>query len=398
MDEWKVKQLCDDIEKTCRPRDEINLAYLCNKHPNIYGEKASEDRRHVQKKFDLLKRKTIKQYALFLDSLEVPYGASTLRELRRIALIEDSSTAANNSSTAANNDDGNETDSSNDNTAPEPDLETIVENFSIASYQPTEPPIVAATPERPLAATPLAATPLAATPLAATPVRRLLRPTTFVGFSPNNNKNIMLSSPSPSVTHSMTNSEQISETFPGSRNSPHVIEVDIAYPERNREFFVQHVNNLEHNQHVRSGFHIRRTTAVQDRDLWEAKIHDGQSRSILIKGPSRDWWLTQPDLYGSQFKCDATKKAHAATGLAIGRDETRQWTYWLLIFPESIVLENVIFSGDPVEIDTHVIGMATTLEGMNLQNCVVYWQVSEKFGGRRIKENTKSSIKNLFSP
>jgi hypothetical protein len=61
MEEWKVKQLCDNIEKTCRPRDKINLASICNKHPNLYGDKASDERQAVQKKFNFLKRKTIQQ-------------------------------------------------------------------------------------------------------------------------------------------------------------------------------------------------------------------------------------------------------------------------------------------------------------------------------------------------
>jgi hypothetical protein len=377
MDDWKVKQLCDDIERSCRPRDEINLTSLCNKHPNIYGEKASDLRRTVQKKFDLLKRKTIHQYAHFLDSLEVTHGAATTRELRRTSFkVEDSSAST---STAAEDKDDNDNDGTtstsvdngttedNDSTT---DLETLVGNVSIAWGGQPEP--AATTPVKP------------ATTLATTPVKP-----TFVPFSPNNN---MMSPPAPSVATS-----EISDTYPGSRNSPHIIEVDIAYPERNGAFFVQHVHNLEHNQHVRSGFHIRHVTAVQDRDLWEARIYGQQSRSIMIKGPSRNWWLTQSELYSTQFPCDATKKAHDSTGLAIGRDQTRQWTYWLLIFPESIVFDNVIFSGDPVEIDTNVVGMATTEEGMALQSCVVYWQVSEKFGGRRIKENTKSSIANLFS-
>jgi hypothetical protein len=52
--------------------------------------------------------------------------------------------------------------------------------------------------------------------------------------------------------------------------------------------------------------------------------------------------------------------------------------YWLLIFPKSVVLDNVIFSGDPVEIDTLVVGMAATEVSITLQSYVDNWQASEK--------------------
>jgi hypothetical protein len=142
MEVWKVKQLCDDIEKTCRSRDEINLVVsLCNQHPNLYGEKAYDKRRAVQKKFDLLKRKTIEQYAQFLDKLEVSHGAATLRELRGAAFKKDSS-ASTSTATATDDNDStevhNKTDKNNSTTTG--DLETLVASLSIA-----EPP-AAATP------------------------------------------------------------------------------------------------------------------------------------------------------------------------------------------------------------------------------------------------------------
>jgi hypothetical protein len=101
MEYWKVKQLCDDIKRSCRPRNEINLASICNKHPNIYGDPASDERRAVQRKFDLLKRKTIQQYAHFLDKLELPHGAATLRELRRAAFNSVDSPPSTSTATGA---------------------------------------------------------------------------------------------------------------------------------------------------------------------------------------------------------------------------------------------------------------------------------------------------------
>jgi hypothetical protein len=118
---------------------------------------------------------------------------------------------------------------------------------------------------------------------------------------------------------------------------------------------------MEHNNYTRSGFHIWTQTAVQDLDLWEATVYTSdpnlQNRAILIKGPSRCWWFSQAGKYHSDLSCLATKKAHSATVGDIEQDTERHSAYWLLVFPENIVLDNVIFSGDPIGIESTVVGL-----------------------------------------
>jgi hypothetical protein len=69
------------------------------------------------------------------------------------------------------------------------------------------------------------------------------------------------------------------------------------------------------------------------------------------------------------------------------------------VFPESILLDNVIFSGDnPVKIEGEsVVGMQTTEETKDVCGAIVFWQVSEKHGGRRIQEKTQSSVSATYS-
>jgi hypothetical protein len=83
--------------------------------------------------------------------------------------------------------------------------------------------------------------------------------------------------------------------------------------------------------------------------------------------------------------------------LDIAGDEEGQFTYWLLVFPETIVLDNIIFLGDPAQIEQGVVKMQTTEEKKDFCGAIVFWQVGEKHGGRRIQEKMQSSISNLFN-
>jgi hypothetical protein len=58
LEELLVKNLVQDIESSGKTRDGFNLHKLVEDQSYTYGEAGSEKRRAVQKKVDLLKRKT----------------------------------------------------------------------------------------------------------------------------------------------------------------------------------------------------------------------------------------------------------------------------------------------------------------------------------------------------
>jgi hypothetical protein len=271
MEDWKVKQLCDNIEKSCRPRDEINLATFCNKHPNIYGNKASDLRRAVQKKFDLIKRKTIQQYAHFLDSLEVSHGTATSRELRCAAFNQEPATlrelepqveveAAEAESAMTEQESVTEESNSEE-------LESAFGNLSIRKATAPPPPTatVKVTPSK--------------------------RPPTFSLFSSPAAHTTMFSSPAGSMMSPDGNGSAFTPSTwnsnLGSKANPYQIHVDTKHPERNREFDVEFVAQIQHKNYTQSSFHIRTQMAVQDRESWEATVYTGdpnlENRAILIR-------------------------------------------------------------------------------------------------------------------
>ena len=100
--------------------------------------------------------------------------------------------------------------------------------------------------------------------------------------------------------------------------------------ERNRNFDIQHVDNINHDDYFnRSGYHIRKTVAPPDMNSWMAEVPTGEyesiweGRLIRVKGAAQDFWLRDTERYHagigkeSKVKCEATYRAHIATEVAI---------------------------------------------------------------------------------
>jgi hypothetical protein len=60
--------------------------------------------------------------------------------------------------------------------------------------------------------------------------------------------------------------------------------------------------------------------------------------------------------------------AHVSTisKLAYNRKDCRE-QYWLLVFKEGVLLDNVIFSGDPYDMQKRSIGLKEEIQGVKCQ-------------------------------
>ena len=67
---------------------------------------------------------------------------------------------------------------------------------------------------------------------------------------------------------------------------------------------------------------------------------------VLIKGPSRPFWLCKLSLYHRIVTCKLTANAHTASQLKIEGNKLCccTFTYWLLVFLEGVILNKLIFS------------------------------------------------------
>jgi hypothetical protein len=80
-------------------------------------------------------------------------------------------------------------------------------------------------------------------------------------------------------------------------------------------------------------------------------------RVVLVKGPSRNFWLSNADIYYDDTECQITKLAHVMTNTAIKLDPNRQSCFYLIVFQKGIILDNFIFSGNNDILQMYTNGM-----------------------------------------
>lgn len=153
---------------------------------------------------------------------------------------------------------------------------------------------------------------------------------------------------------------------------PWIIHVDIAHPERNREFYVDYVRGKLHAMHKQNVYHICIRIAIQDRQMRSAYIpHElpeglksALGRCVMVKDPLRPHCLRNAGAYHRKELCEATLETHTASQLENDRSvgQYRAYLYWLLIFPVGVELNNTILSGDHEAVIGKIRGMKEVLE------------------------------------
>ena len=91
LPEWIVHNLLKDVEAAGKPRENVTLLRLCKNKEAIYCLPASPTRRLVQKKWDLIKRRTLLSYKSLLDSFNVAYGAASLKQFGELVDADEAS-------------------------------------------------------------------------------------------------------------------------------------------------------------------------------------------------------------------------------------------------------------------------------------------------------------------
>jgi hypothetical protein len=80
-------------------------------------------------------------------------------------------------------------------------------------------------------------------------------------------------------------------------------------------------------------------------------------RAVMVKGPSRSYWMSNAEMYHQKGGFQITKNAHKKTDTAIEMDPNRQTSSYLIVFPKGIILDNYIFSGNNSDLEMWKHGM-----------------------------------------
>jgi hypothetical protein len=123
-------------------------------------------------------------------------------------------------------------------------------------------------------------------------------------------------------------------------------------------------------------------------------------RAVMVKAPSRSAWLSDVEMYHASLAkqkkaCAETKRRHTNTALALKKDPDRAFSYYLLLWPTGVVLDNQTLSNHPTEVEKHLVPMniyaAKNAFGKTLYGMAVTWRITEKYGGTQVEDN-KASI------
>jgi hypothetical protein len=373
LPDWIIHNLLKDVEASSKPREEVVLKCLCHNKEPIYGASASTTRRCIQKKWDLIKRRSISSYIELLDYHTVPYGAATLR------LVTQSFDA---DEAPIDYRDGEEED--------EQEAPASVEQETSASVEQETSSSVAAI------ASAFEGISLGdnntANDLPFSPIRTSASASTMADSTVVKDRSIHMAGNVPDGSNATPHL--------GSKTNPNIIHVNKEFPEQNGEFDVQYVQGIALQGSKRNGWHIRIRISMEDSTLWSAVVYFGLDpalayRTILIKGPSCAGWLTEHAAFGKKIQCAATTEYHQETVMQISLDDDGKVKYWLLVFPEGTYFDNLTLSTDPLRININAHGIVQTHDGSKkneFRTVTANWRIVDKFGGRLLEPETEKEL------
>ena len=159
-----------------------------------------------------------------------------------------------------------------------------------------------------------------------------------------------------------------------------------------------HVPRILHNGWAREGFDIRKDIGVGDANRWEAWVdnNDGPGTAIIVRGRSRSSVYDHAN--SSYHRKDPTSEiavVHQQTVKAIEKDTNRQSIYFKIIFSE--LLDNVILSGDSVQIQKGRIGTSHMVGNIDCKSQFVNWTLAIKDKGHKMTYDQQNDLEDDFA-
>jgi hypothetical protein len=128
-------------------------------------------------------------------------------------------------------------------------------------------------------------------------------------------------------------------------------------------------------------------------------------RAVMVKGPSRSYWMSNAEMYHQKGGFQITKNAHKKTDTAIEMDPNRQTSFYLIVFPKGIILDNYIFSGNNSDLEMWKHGMQLgpdharypfKKKKMDVLGMCLWWRIGIARGTRIRNGEAKEYANNVF--
>jgi hypothetical protein len=186
---------------------------------------------------------------------------------------------------------------------------------------------------------------------------------------------------------------------PGTKEEPFVIYVDPTNPQSSREFDVSLIPMKLVKGFRRNCIHIRVCAAPGDHKEYSMMIPEDTVGMVLIRGPTRCIAYKDVQQYhrkgknGKGVNCVVTKKIHKEQY----KEVLPPYSYWLLIFPEGLCFDNLIFSDDQVEVKANYNGICigdnvTGITDKPFNAMFVYWEIAEAKAGIKMDDEDEEDL------
>ena len=167
----------------------------------------------------------------------------------------------------------------------------------------------------------------------------------------------------------------------GTKFNPHIIHVNTNFPESHCEFDIEKVDRFEKAGWVVQGYHIRKDLGASDKGQWQANMvsyRNCDNKAVLIKGKTRKSCFDEVATYHHAGTLPYVMEKHTRTKANKANDPERKICYWLLVFPDSVVLDNSILSGNNKRLTMNTTGTNEVKGTTNFITPFVYWNIAER--------------------
>lgn len=179
-----------------------------------------------------------------------------------------------------------------------------------------------------------------------------------------------------------------------------IIDVDVDYPERNREVLIVSFTDVKKDCVLHNGFDIMIPSAdMRDYLMDKYKLELVSSNELLLTMPAvHAWNLSNFDkFFAHQEKynhlCSRSKQGHDVFRNSILLEKKRLTKYLLLCFPENLILSTEHYSEHKTELTCKIAPLLDVSFNWKNENAipqlanVVYWKVAVKESRERIVES-----------
>ena len=312
LSEYTTKTLLLAFEASGETRDTFDLLGFCGANDDIYGSKGSVLRKQVQQRWSKIKRRDLDSYILLLEKFSIHPGPTTKLLVAAKMNSENDEESSNASEGSASL---NTSITSHTTRTSEAEDETLTANKKKSCRGHHGDQKKKTIPASDLFSSPSRTSTRTssrnkgrgskAPPAAPKTVAVAQPPVPFSVFPPPNVQRQHVFGETSPLIGQFENTRDPSTSVPtswmvnqnGLLENPWILEVNIQRAEANRDFDIEHVQGIDQDDiYVRNGFHIRRMVAADDHDDWTATIPTNYEpqyakRIIMVKGPSRDYWL-----------------------------------------------------------------------------------------------------------